>query len=534
MYLENNKISERQSFRIGVMENIAVGIMTVPYITSSMSGKYHFISLLVGLIMLFLYSLIIYFYSRIFSEGYINAIEENLGRGRVVLELIYILRYLLRGAIILLYFGSIIQEFLLRSYSRWGLIIVFLLVCSYGALRNIEKRGRLLELLFWWLVVPLILVAVFSITNIDWDALPKTLMGDVESVKSLDFLLIGKTGYTVFLVLSTVELLMYSLASQKKNTWENALKILVWIIISVLLAYIFIIGILGYRWAGSESTSVFNVMEASAFPGKAVERMDYPVLAFWIIGIFAIVSGYLFYAKEHARSMFGINKEENVLGEKNRYLRLVKFLIMPVLIVITLGFVWCWTNRDIGRYFAKYMLWIDVGLSILLPLIVLIARKIHYKKIVITGLMFCLCVLSGCKDKLNNRQLSLENRDYVVTMELDASKENFIFQVADLSDYKGASKTQLKTNEFKFQGKSIKEAIEKYYEKNERQLDLSHVESMTIKYENAEDAKLLIMEMEDFSSISKSVEVELNKGDEQSKKILRELIKSVYAGEELM
>ena len=162
------------------------------------------------------------------------------------------------------------------------------------------------------------------------------------------------------------------------------------------------------------------------------------------------------------------------------------------------------------------------------------ARKIHYKKIVITGMMFCLCVLSGCKDKLNNRQLSLENRDYVVIMELDASKENFIFQVADLSDYKGASKTQLKTNEFKFQGKSIEEAIEKYYEKNERQLDLSHVEGMTIKYENVEDAKLLIMEMEDFSSISKSVEVELNKGDEQSKKILRELIKSVYAGEELM
>ena len=57
---------------------------------------------------------------------------------------------------------------------------------------------------------------------------------------------------------------------------------------------------------------------------------------------------------------------------------------------------------------------------------------------------------------------------------------------------------------------------------------------MTIKYENAEDAKLLIMAREDFSSISKSVEVELNKGDEQSKKILRELIKSVYAGEELM
>lgn len=534
MYLENNKISERQCFRIGVMENIAVGIVAVPYITSSMSGKYHFVAFLAGLLMLAVYSLIIYGYSRIFSEGYINAIEENLGRGRILIELVYILRYLLRAAIILLYFGSIIQEFLLRNFSRWGLIIIFILVCGYGALRNIEKRGRLLELLFWWLVIPLILIAVFSISNIDWNVLPENLVGEIASVDELDLDLVSRAGYVVFLVMSTVELLMYSLACQKNNTWENALKILLWIIISVAMAYIFIVGILGYRWTGSKSTSVFNVMEASAFPGGAVERMDYPVLAFWIIGIFAVVSGYLFYAKEHARSMFGMNKEENASRRNCRYVKWIKLLIMPALILITIGFVWCWTKREVAVYLAKYMLWVDLVLSIVIPIFVYFARKLHMKKIMVAMSFFVVCFLAGCNDKLNARQLSLENRDYVVTAKFDVTVDKFTFDVANLSDYKGASKKQLKTDKYEFDGESIKAAIEKYYADEERQLDLSHMESVTVVYEDMDEAKMLIMEMESFSSIGKSVEVNLENGNTKDKKILRELIKVIYAGEELL
>lgn len=535
MNLENNKISERQAFRIGVMENIALGIVVVPYITSSIAGKYHFVAFIVGLLMLTVYGGIIYGYSRFFADGYINAIEENLGLGRVLVELIYVVRYLIRAAIILLYFGSVIQEYLLRSFSRWGLIILFLFVCGYGGLRSIEKRGRLLELLFWWLVIPIILVAVFAISNIDWSILPKALIGEIGPVREFDFPLIAKGGYFVLLVMSTIELLIYTLTAQKQNTWENALKILLWVMISVVLAYVFIIGILGYRWAGAESTSVFNVMEASAFPGGAVERMDYPVLAFWIIGIFAIVSGYLFYAKEHAKSMLGVNK----ISGYGMYAKLTKYLTMPVLLAITVFFVWCWSNERINVLLEKYFFYADLVLSLLLPLLVFVVMKLRkktiVKKTVVSIFIIGMATLfTGCNDKLNEKQLSLENRDYVVSVEFDVANEKFTFKVADLSDYKGASNKQLKTKEYKYEGDSIIKAIEKYYEKEERQLDLGHMEEVTIKYSDIQDAKKIIMEMESFSSIAKSLEVTLENEDEKSKKILRELIKGVYAGEDLL
>ena len=305
--------------------------------------------------------------------------------------------------------------------------------------------------------------------------------------------------------------------------------------ISVALAYVFIIGILGYRWAGAESTSVFNVMEASAFPGGAVERMDYPVLAFWIIGIFAIVSGYLFYAKEHAKSMLGVNK----ISGYGIYAKLTKYLTMPVLLAITVFFVWCWSNERINVLLEKYFFYADLGLSLLLPLLVFVVMKLRkktiVKKTVVSIFIIGMATLfTGCNDKLNEKQLSLENRDYVVSVEFDVANEKFTFKVADLSDYKGASNKQLKTKEYKYEGDSIIKAIEKYYEKEERQLDLGHMEEVTIKYDEKESAEKIILEMESFSSIAKSLEVTLENEDEKSKKILRELIKGVYAGEDLL
>ncbi len=533
MYLENKIISERQAFRIGIMENIALGMVVVPHVTSAIAGKYHFVALLVGLLLFGIYSGIIFVFSKLFSDGYINAIEENLGAGKTMVELIYVFRYLLRGAVILLYFGTVIQEYLLRSFSKWGLIIIFVLVCGYGALRSIEKRGRLLELLFWWLVIPIILVGVFSISNIDWRVLPEALIGEAGALSTMNFPVIGKGGYMVLLVMSSVELLLYSLAAQKNNSWENALKIFIWIVITIILAYVFIIGILGYRWTGKKSTSVFNVMEASAFPGGAVERMDYPVLGFWIIGIFAVVSGYLFYAKEHMKSMLGVNKNK-CYGLKQK---LVKYMTMPILIIITLIFVWCWSDEKVGGYLAKYILYVDLALSISIPLIVFLIMKLRQeklsKKAVMSFLAFCVaCSLTGCKDKLNNKQLSLENRDYVVSVNFDMTENQFDFKVADLSDYKGASSNQMETKDFNFKGNSIRNAIEEYYEKEERQLDVGHIEDISIEYEAYEELKKILLEIEEFSSIPKSIEVTLRKNHIDTKKILREMIKAVYAGEE--
>lgn len=363
MYLDNRRISERQGFRIGILENIAVGIVLIPYITVNVSGSGHFFGMLVGMLFTLAYGAVIFAYSKCFHEGMINSLNDNLGTAGKLIDAVYILRYVLRASVIMLFFGNVIHEYMLRSYNMWLIILPFALICGYGASRDIEKRGRLLELLFWWMIIPLIIAAVFSISNIDWNGLPGQLAGAGYSENQAGLGDVIRGGYCVMVVMSTLELMMYTLGYQKENNWRNALKDIIWIIAAIIFAYIFIIGILGGLWVGSSSTASLNVMEASAFPGGTVERMDYPVLAFWIIGVFAIISGYMFYAKEFAGKLFGAERTGSYIW------------IMLGIVALVIVCVWSFRSKVFAEYVMGYLIYADIAVSLLVPLVVLIVRN---------------------------------------------------------------------------------------------------------------------------------------------------------------
>lgn len=365
MYMENGKISERQAFRVGLLENITIGMVVIPYITTSMAGDLHIRALYLGIALSCLYAMLVFGFSKWFPEGLISALNDNLGWLGRVFDIVYAFRYVLRGALIMLFFVTVIHEYMLKSTKAWVIAIPFAAICGYGALRDIEKRGRLLEFLFWWMIVPLILVAVFAISNVDWGSLPRELSANGAPLFSRwlsDGVL--PAAYLSFLVLSSVELMIFTLPRQKQNSWKNGLKILVWIVIAVVLAYVFIVGILGVDWVKTGSTVSMNVIEASAFPGGLVERMDYPVLAFWVIGVFAVISGYLFYARQFADRLFRV---ESTKGHA---------LIMLCVVILLLLGMWCWLEPLSAVWLVRYVIWMDIGVSVLVPLLVLSVRSV--------------------------------------------------------------------------------------------------------------------------------------------------------------
>ena len=162
------------------------------------------------------------------------------------------------------------------------------------------------------------------------------------------------------------------------------------------------------------------------------------------------------------------------------------------------------------------------------------------KKITCGILCLILICLMGCTwqrgetfTPLNKEQLSIENRDYVVNITVKEEKElNFVFEIADLSQYQGSSSGGLSFTEYKCSANNIKEAIAKYYGENERQLDLGHVEKITIdEVGDGLMLKALFIEISNMPGVTKSTKV-IFPGDNNSEIILRELIKKIYAGEE--
>ena len=537
--MTNNKlISQTQTFRVGVLENISLGMVVIPYICVNIAGRWHFVAFLLGLLMAAAYMVAMYYLSKGVPENLPGRLMEGgvLGRGASIL---YALRYVLRAGLIMLFFGKTIQEFLLQSFSLWVIIITFILVCGYGASRDIEKRGRLLELLFPWMIIPIILVAVFSISSINLGELYSGLMGvNYNSLgQGADVWDVIKGGYVAFLVLSSTELMVFTLPHQREDNWRNTLKTGIWILISIILAYVFVIGILGGHWVASDSQSALNVMEAAFIPGEVIERADYPVIVFWVIGVFAIISGYMFYAKEAC-----------LIGTRLKYKKQGSWCLWVVMVAVTL-LTWVWNQGKFSLYLAEYMLWADVAISLLVP-VVLISRggnkRMQVKRATLLVTVVLLAgFMTGCdsddidfrEDNFNYTgvdQGSLEDRDYVTHITFKGDDE-IIFTVADIKTYLSDATGEFDTKEERLREDSLQEAMEEYYEDMGRWLDLGHLSGMTFEKVEIDDLREYAMEMGNMHQLGKSVTVSVKADkDGQATEIpLRQLIKKAYAGENL-
>lgn len=105
----------------------------------------------------------------------------------------------------------ILQRYLLQSFSVWWIFLPFLGITLYGASKSMEGRGRMFEFLFGWMVVPLILIVVFSVSNIDIGAIMQgiTSQSEVSGV--------FKGAYAILLALSPLELQLYSCPCVKEK-----------------------------------------------------------------------------------------------------------------------------------------------------------------------------------------------------------------------------------------------------------------------------------------------------------------------------
>ena len=528
MNLTDGKISKRQWFRMSYLECVTISMMMIPYITLSLAGKYHVAALVIGLGLVVFYGALMLYLAKFVPCGYINAIRNHMGWTSGILDVLYAIRYLMRATLIAVFFSMILQKYLLSSFSVWWIFLPFLGITLYGASKTMEGRGRMFELLFGWMVVPLILIVVFSVSNIDIGA----IVAGITSQSRVSG--VFKGAYAILLALSPLELQLYSRPCVKEKDKMGAIRLLLWIVFTIVFAYLFIVAILGYGWTASETTASFNVMEAASFPGGAVARLDYLVMSFWIIGVFAVVSGYLHQTRDFLYSLCEV---------KHRSGRVITFVVMFVFAcLIAYGMQF----ESVVKYGMRYFLYADLAIGILFPLIVMWVKT---KKRVKWGIGFvCLTVLAAIgsvligNEKLGRQFIqndftateqkkeTLEHRDYVQEMQVETAKSGyqFTFVIADIAGYEGENSIGQKL--YHVQADSLEKAADLYREQEERQLDFGHMKQIAADMTRQEIHPLLL-EIGHRPGISKSIPVVMETG--QKKYILREMIKAAYGRENL-
>lgn len=416
--MENSRyqMNPRQLKRMIILETGTIGCLFVPL----WSGQEH------GLLMVMLSIIGSLFYGGILmaigrTDGGFYAMTERSLPGFFwrLIWLIYVIRFAIRGAWMLSYLEYLIHE-TLYSGSRWMILIPLLFVCIYAGTRNLEGRARLVELLFWWVVIPLAAIFLIGLWKADLSVLISKQEIDVGQIFLGEYKLMA-----LFLPLEFLVFRMSALEGRNHEIWNHGMKGVLLSGLWLLLVYVVTVGIMGISWSHTNLLGVTNAMEQITVRGGGLERLDIIILLFWLIGGIIALSAYFFQGQQLLRRVFSMNA---VNGKFGGSLWAVIFQAL-----LTFAVYFCFDSPNVwSAWYLKFACYIDFPVSIGIPILVWCIYRIRHKKemavwnknikmeeepvktfqgkqfiCILIGITVC-SLLTGC-----NKQDSIEDRAYV-------------------------------------------------------------------------------------------------------------------------
>jgi hypothetical protein len=397
----------RDNIRSEILENISMSMLLVPFIAMRYAGDYHVAAFVFGIAFFVVYAAVIYGYaggrhghfslqnygSNIATSGY-RLVDMCIDAGRLgrFFLVVYILRFMIRTGFAVYVTALILSE--KNTVTFWLAAVSFVLICMYGAKGSFTKRRVLGNLLIYWMLIPLILLGVFSISRMDYGNVAREFGGITEyidvsvlqrnggamSAKNFEDVDVFGTAWKIVAVMSSLELVLFSFARTGKNERRQGadlIRVAAWLIVSVLLAYVYTVGMLGSGYVKSSLRVSFG------------EKIDYVLALSWLIGAFYVISSYVFYAKEmllvFADDEIYVKECKVGAGGEQRgrswigiegQVTYFRFLMYGLIFTGTLFFVCCFHYDVVRPFLINALLYVDVPLSLIMPFILIcIVRK---------------------------------------------------------------------------------------------------------------------------------------------------------------
>lgn len=423
MFSSNDKISNRQLKRMLVLDIFSVSCLIVPYIAVRSNQEKGFVPVILGTILALLYGGIMFLFMKRFNKGEVVVDTRQVqGKGKypfhqrknVTVGISYIsytkkcmgsiftgiisILYLIKFFILLVFsinlFAHVIGDTLLADTNSRVILITLLMVVAYGGVQGIEKRARFTEIVYYFVLIPIILYLLLGIPRIDISNLFLPAMN--ESIVSQDFFVNGGNhfiwgSYLILLTFSVLESLLFVIPyvtknlSKNKNLFHYIVQAILIIGALNLFIYIITVGILGVGETSEKFWSVITIMQIIELPGGFVKRQDGIMIAFWLLSIFTLLSAYMFYLAhitEEYLQLCILNHCSNQKRKKNT----INQTPIHACTIIAYGILVYLASKQITSIedefvsFGKYFAYIGIPQSILIPLLILIVSEIRFQK----------------------------------------------------------------------------------------------------------------------------------------------------------
>lgn len=382
MFSNNSKISIRQVYRLFLFDFLGLGSLALPTILSRMVGSLGWICIIAGCLLgLILLALIAYAQSKD-TDKY-----KNVKR---VINIITAIQGIFACAFCTKVFVDLVRYSLIPDEKYWLVLVVILAVSSYAIKGGQESRARVYEVLFWFVIIPLVVMLAGAVPNMRLDRIWDVEIGASDILSQICAVMKGS--YIVFASFMTLIYVLFLKESvektQQKYFYGAAAKALIQNGIILLAVYLILLGNFGAKSLQGMRFPVVTLMSTVQIKGSFFKRTDALMMGVWFFTMFAIVNINLFYAcRLLHQGIFqtdevGHKENQNCKAEENESLqneiwtqnphwmaekidkkRIVNICVMLTVFVISLIF-----NGQEG-IMNKYL---TVFLHVIVPVLVLI------------------------------------------------------------------------------------------------------------------------------------------------------------------
>lgn len=290
MFSNNNKISSRQIKRLLVFELFGTGSLLLPAHLARAGGGMGIWGIFIGTGMACLYLWLICLCISRMQQDFFAFLSQ--GWGGFFARFLYV-GYALLSVLTCAWAAGLLArlmcETLLETRKFPVVLLMAVLLALFGSIAGIEARARVYEILFWMLAVPLavmLLLCVRQVQSVWWFPLSGTISGSFWDAALRCFASCLPLTFLLFLLPHMQD---------KQKSGRAAAGALAFGCAALLLIYLILLGIFGGAALAREAYPIITLMGMVKLPGDFLKRLDAVMVGVWFFTLYALIGATLYY-----------------------------------------------------------------------------------------------------------------------------------------------------------------------------------------------------------------------------------------------
>lgn len=359
MYIENGKISSRQTLRLFVFDLMGIATLLIPPYLARLCGVDGIFAVLLGTLAGFVYLFYLGWIMKHMQMDLKSYLSYQVTPVVRSIALVFVMVHSILTAGFCGYvFAKLMQYSLIQESSFPLVLAVIIVVAAYAVSGGIESRARVYEILFWFVLIPYVVMMFASIKNFEVE-----YVKGVFATEGDDFL---KGIYLVFLFFNPLFFSLFLIGEKEKNYGRNVIKT---VSVSILIAgvillgsYVLLLGNFGQNSLGTMQYPVVTLMSTIQFKGNFLKRMDSLMLAVWFFTLYALLNLHLHYGAAMVKEIFAKRKMK------------LFHVVVAALLAFGIGYS-MHVNSDWVWIFINYYSYVAVPVLIIGPAVLLLLKK---------------------------------------------------------------------------------------------------------------------------------------------------------------